>query len=158
MNGEAKKQQIVERLARLEAKGSLTPDNVLKDARKETSPLHGEFEWDDSIAGHKYRLEQARSLIAGHKVYIERRSYTITAPAYIRDPSAGTGEQGYRSVASLKSDRDLAREALISEAGRAAAYLERVRSLAVALDLESELEPILERFAAFQRVVMSKAA
>lgn len=158
MNGEAKKQQIVDRLAKLAADGRLTADMVLKDAKKQSSPLHGEFEWDDAVAGHKYRLEQARDLIAGHKVYIERSTYTITAPAYVRDPSAGTGEQGYRSVASLKTDRDLAREALVSEAGRAAAYLERVRSLAVALDLEHEVEPILERFAAFQRVVQAKAA
>jgi hypothetical protein len=158
MNGDAKKQKIVDRLAKLAGDGRLTPDQVVKDARKETSPLHGEFEWDDSVAAHKYRIEQARDLIAGHKVYIERRTYTITAPAYVRDPSAENGEQGYRSVASLKSDRDLAREALVTEAGRAAAYLERVRSLAVALDLENELEPILEQFSAFQRVVQARAA
>ena len=153
MNGEAKKQRIHDRLHKLATNGLLTPDQVVRDAAKKTSPLHGEFEWDDAVAGHKYRIEQARTLIAGHKVFIERHSFTIEAPAYVRDPSAPSGTQGYRSTASLKTDRDLARDALVTEAGRAAAYLQRVHALAAALDMESEVESVLAQFEAFRRTV-----
>lgn len=41
----------------------VTAKNVVDAARPEESPLHREFEWDNSIAGEKWREEQARALI-----------------------------------------------------------------------------------------------
>lgn len=50
-------------LLRTEAKGELTPEDVLKDAANPNSPLHGFFEWDDTEAARQHRLKQARGLI-----------------------------------------------------------------------------------------------
>ena len=53
-----------ERLTKLaEERGSITPEVALSDAKKRSSPLHDYFEWDNSIAGERYRLEQAGYLI-----------------------------------------------------------------------------------------------
>lgn len=52
-----------ELLAIREQFGKLTPAVVLEAATEESHPLHNRFEWDDSVAGHKYRLGQARELI-----------------------------------------------------------------------------------------------
>ena len=35
---------------------------VLQEASDPSSPLHKHLEWDDSIAGHKHRLDQCRRL------------------------------------------------------------------------------------------------
>lgn len=43
--------------------GKITSDYVLQDATPEASPLHELFEWDDAVAGHKYRLSQATNII-----------------------------------------------------------------------------------------------
>ena len=43
--------------------GEITSELVLKDAEPENSPMHGLFEWDDAVAGHKYRLQQATQII-----------------------------------------------------------------------------------------------
>lgn len=43
--------------------GKLTSDLVLQNAESEESPLHELFEWDDAVAGKKYRLHQATHLI-----------------------------------------------------------------------------------------------
>jgi hypothetical protein len=43
--------------------GSLTPVLVVDVARDPAHPLHARFEWDDSIAGEKWRLEQAGQLL-----------------------------------------------------------------------------------------------
>jgi hypothetical protein len=43
--------------------GTLTPANVVDAARSVNHPLHDRFEWDDSVAGEKYRRVQARALI-----------------------------------------------------------------------------------------------
>ena len=43
--------------------GSLTAANVLERASSPKSAMHNQFDWDDSHAGHQWRLEQARRLI-----------------------------------------------------------------------------------------------
>lgn len=150
MNGKAREDAIRERLAKLARAGRLTPDQVVADARKPTSPLHDEFEWDDSKAAQKYRLEQARGLIASVEVQIQTTSRIVTSVAYVRDPRLSGREQGYVSTVTLRDEKDVARDALRNEAARAHAYLERVRSLAVALGLEGEVEEIMERFETFR--------
>lgn len=49
---------LQKRLARI-----VTPGDVLKEARKKRSALRGYFEWDDGVAGEKFRLHQARELV-----------------------------------------------------------------------------------------------
>lgn len=41
----------------------VTPENVLKVAKDPNTELHKNFEWDDTVAANKYRLQQARMLI-----------------------------------------------------------------------------------------------
>ena len=43
--------------------GGLTPHRLVEVSRDENAPMHSEFEWDDSIAGEKYREEQAKKVI-----------------------------------------------------------------------------------------------
>jgi hypothetical protein len=51
-------------LRRIEKKyGMLTTDAVVKEASRTSNPLHSEFQWDDAIAAHKYRLTIASTLI-----------------------------------------------------------------------------------------------
>jgi hypothetical protein len=47
----------------LEKKGRITAHAVLDAARPESSPIHDCFDWDDSEAAEKWRLEQARVTI-----------------------------------------------------------------------------------------------
>lgn len=46
----------------------LTPSLVVDAARDKAHPLHARFEWDNAIAGEKYRLDQARDLIRSVRV------------------------------------------------------------------------------------------
>ena len=47
------------------------PEQVLDKARDSKTELHKCFDWDDSSAAEKYRLEQARSVIR-HLIIIKR--------------------------------------------------------------------------------------
>lgn len=40
-----------------------TPSDIVERARDENSEMHNCFEWDDSVAGEKYRETQARHII-----------------------------------------------------------------------------------------------
>jgi len=44
--------------------------DLVKEAAAENHPLHGEFEWNNGKAAEKYRLHQARQLIASVRIRI----------------------------------------------------------------------------------------
>ena len=90
---------VTEELARIteEQGGHLTPEAVVAAARPKSSPLHTLFEWDNKIAGEKYRRLQARTLI---RVVVKeigeeddgRRKFVR---AYYPASRAGRDEKGY---------------------------------------------------------------
>lgn len=41
----------------------VTPENVVNLARNENSVIHDDFEWNDEVAGERYRIIQARQMI-----------------------------------------------------------------------------------------------
>ena len=83
--------------------GPLTPQRVVAAARDASNPLHGQFEWDDSVAGEAYRIEQARSLVRSIKIEVRVASGARTMiPRYVRDPHVPVAQAGYVEVASLR--------------------------------------------------------
>ena len=73
--------------------GSVTPEEVLEKAKDKNSELHKCFEWDDSIAAQKYRLQQARAIIV-NLVYAPRtedehpvRCFQITTEKHTYRPT-----------------------------------------------------------------------
>lgn len=56
-------QKIGEELELIKSKESLNPKNVLKRAKSKKSILHKYFEWDDSVASEKWRIQQARGIV-----------------------------------------------------------------------------------------------
>lgn len=52
-------------------KGDVRPSALIEIAAPEDSPIHDAFEWDNSIAGHEYRLIQARKWIRTVEIIIE---------------------------------------------------------------------------------------
>jgi hypothetical protein len=48
--------------------GELTPQIVVDEARPVDAPLHDRFEWDNDVAGEKYRLVQAAQLIRAVRI------------------------------------------------------------------------------------------
>ena len=142
----AKREAIAARLSAIAAdnNGKLRVDDVLADAKKSSSPLHDQFEWDDTKAAEKYRLVQARALVVSVRTQVETSTSIVSTVCYTRDPEAGN-EQGYVEVEKLRDDDDLAREALTAELIRAQALFVRAESLAVALGLTDQFGEIKER-------------
>ena len=156
-----KRHAIRQRLSEIEAAngGRLTPDAVIQDARNEDSPLHDQFEWDVDKAAYRHWVERARDLITSVRVVQRVEKQTVSTVFYVRDPAASHDEQGYVSLNTLRSDADLAREAIHAEFLRARAVLQRARTLAAVLELSSEVEELAERVdAVIERVNVPQAA
>jgi uncharacterized tellurite resistance protein B-like protein len=55
----------------LQKEGNITSERLLQLASKKSHPLYQDFEWDDKVAGLKYRLEQASNIILAQATIIE---------------------------------------------------------------------------------------
>jgi hypothetical protein len=139
-----------------------TPEGVVEAARAETSPLHGFFEWDDNIAGEKYRLGQARDLIVRVgpiTLKIDDDREVLVPHMYVRDPSAMPREQGYIDISRIEPRGEEARQILNQEMARIMAGIHRARPIAIALGFEVEFEELFvsaNRFADVVRGIESE--
>jgi hypothetical protein len=95
-----------------EKEGNLSSERIVELASKENHPLHGEFVWDDSVAGHRYRLHQATAMILAQKFVV-----------VLKQSSDGFPEAVALSAAREASDTSKVR-ALISR-GKRAGYMPR---------------------------------
>ncbi len=91
---------IAEIKALEDRRGRLTPEQVVEAARAETSAIHGCFEWDDSVAAEKFRIDQARELLKRVKIEVTIEERTVRTVGYVRDVTQETGISGY--IATLK--------------------------------------------------------
>jgi hypothetical protein len=82
--------------------GRIFPADVVKAAEPKSSPLHDHFEWDNSEAGHQWRLQQARSLIARYTVAYETgpEKQVVHLRGLVALRSEGGGYRSLDSVAS----------------------------------------------------------
>ncbi len=64
--------------------GQFTPADIIESGKDPHSPLHEYFEWDNEIAGEKYRKHQARHLV-NHivTVYIKSEGEEIEQNAFV---------------------------------------------------------------------------
>jgi hypothetical protein len=117
-------QTIGGELERIEAEhGVIDPHVVLDESRPEDAPLHGAFEWDDSLAAEKYRLDQSRRLI--RSIEIDRGEGRPCDLAFVNVSVAG----GYVSSSVISSRPDLYEEARRAFAARYEAQLVQLNKL-----------------------------
>ena len=57
--GDADAQKVAEEIG----EQNTTPEEILEKAKDPDSELHKCFEWDDTVAAEKYRLQQARTIM-----------------------------------------------------------------------------------------------
>lgn len=107
-------------LERLEGEhGKVTPSLVLEESRKKTAPLHECFEWNDSIAAEKYRLNQAGLIINNLVVVLDEYEQHEPVRAFVnitRSAPAKTGEFiNVVSAIQQKEARDIVMENALKE-------------------------------------------
>lgn len=130
--GDGKNAQVVgETLEQIRVThGALTPPLVLDEARPEAAPLHGYFEWDNSIAAERFRVSQAGELI--------RAVYVAVTPAEAQEPVIT------RAFVSIEDGEDSRYEPLATVLSDAALYAQVCRRAC------AELEAFQDRYAQFQ--------
>lgn len=97
-------QKIGEALAKItEAHaGRLVPEDVVNAAKDKKSPLHQHFEWNDAVAAHSHRMDQARNII--RIIRVEDADTGDIQPAYM---SVAQGGVSYRKTEEVVNSREL---------------------------------------------------
>lgn len=109
--------------------GVLTREDLVNEARNPAHPMHSWFEWDDSVAGELYRLEQAQSFIASYLVeYVKGppgSAKTVRARFVHVHPRGANrkGQPGYKETLTLNAREKL--ELLDDELGRVESMIAR---------------------------------
>lgn len=96
-----------------------TPEAVVAEAKKKTSPLHPFFEWDDTAAAEAHRLWQARHLFCSVRIVvrnIEVKAFHSVAIAAAADGSKESSRV-YVSVGEARNNDDH-REQILANAMR----------------------------------------
>lgn len=115
--------------------GIINPAEVVKWAkRNKSSRLHSQLEWDDEVAGERYRIWQVRALISVHIVDAEGGRRFVSLSTDRRHD----GSNGYRSLEDIVARPDL-REIMLKDA---LSELERIQERYKKL---SELAPVWEQ-------------
>ena len=131
----------------------ITPSLLVEKAKSPDSILHHLFEWDDQKAGHAYRLDQARQIITSVKINIINETKMISAVSYVRDPRLPSDQQGYVSIETLKTDKDLARESIQLEFARAYAHLHKAKIHAEILGMQDQVSTLITNLQETQQTV-----
>lgn len=99
-----KKDVVLETLQSLVKDGQIKPEDVVEEARDESSPIHNNFEWDDTKAAQEHRLWQARQLIT-YKFKIEdsKEQQFYNVRVTVNDVPV----QGYFTKEKILSNRDM---------------------------------------------------
>lgn len=125
-----------EECERLESSGGLTPANLVNASRPDDAPLHGCFEWDDSVAAEKYRERQASYIIRSIEVSVGRSSEPVRAFV----PVASDNSREFRSIGVVLRSSD-SRDALLDSAKRELmAFVRKYRALNELSDVFAAIE------------------
>lgn len=139
---------IVAELKRIAASngGILQPRAVIDAAREPESPLHSQFEWDDTKASESWRLHQARQLIrvvvayepVGDGKQIAHRVFVSLTP----DREIDYG--GYRVTSAVMSDETQRRQLLADAKVEMKRFADKYKSLNELAEVFKAMEPIID--------------
>jgi len=120
--------EVINEVIEVKETYGLTAETLLRKASKKSSLLYEFFDWDNSSAGEKWRLQQARGLINEIKIFVnDKELYAFESiNVTIEDPKANKnaskfGSREYKSIIEIMDNEDY-RNQLIHKALTEAIY------------------------------------
>ena len=86
--------------------GMLTKEAFLEESRPVDAPTHNLFEWDDTAAAEKFRLEQSRLAIADIVVTIVKADEPVKRHAFVNVIAGKHNKAEYSSIEIAMGDEE----------------------------------------------------
>lgn len=116
-------------------RGSVTKEAFLDVSRPEDAPTHCLFEWDDSKAAEKYRLDQARNTIGNLRiVYVSSNKEKVPIRAFV-NVSAKAEKSMYESISVALLDESKRKNILNRIQGELDAFIQRNNNIEELADM-----------------------
>jgi len=115
--------------------GEITPNDIVKASIPVSAPTHDYFEWDNTIAGDKYRLHQARELINHIQISVVSGRNEKIYPLFINVNNSE--HKGYNYFATVLNDKE-SRDYILKQA------LQQIQTWKEKYKNYSEFEPIIK--------------
>lgn len=143
----------------------LTPELVVAEARRKTSPLHSYFEWDDAKAANLYRLKQAGEILRSITVtLVTRKGEKQEAEQPIRawlsvkkDEPEGEASKVYLPVSVIQSDESLVEQVVEQAHRELVGWSERYRLYHTLKPFKEKFMPILAAIEAIEQETAGEA-
>lgn len=133
--GNADANKVGKELEKIESKGELTRDAVLEYAKNKKSELHKCFEWDDKIAGEKFRLYQATNVLTSISIVYEEEPKRTTR-MYVNIKNEKEKREYKNIISVLENDEEY--KQLLDKAERDfVSYKEKYQSILQLNDLKN---------------------
>ncbi len=124
--------------------GELNSKNVLESARPTKSPIHSLFEWNDTQAAEKYRLEQASKLIVNLSVEVQTEDKKpLICRAFVNVSEKKSGSFiNIESAFKSEETKDIVYKRALQELQ---AFEQKYKNLELFADLFSEIDSLVEK-------------
>ena len=123
--------------------GRLSPEAVVEAASDPTSAMHVLFEWDDTEAARKYRLDQARGMIRNLRVVVDGDPQPVTRRVFVH--VSGSKSPGYRTIDAVAQDKELSAKVIADAHADLLAWQSRFDELLSSLPLlKKRVDGVLE--------------
>lgn len=101
---QADAQLVGEELEEIERQGEVTKEHILEYAqRHKDSELYKCFEWDDTEAGRKYRLQQANTILCSISIEIKEEPVRKQR-VYVSVKSSNSGDRVFKNIKDVLED------------------------------------------------------
>lgn len=105
INFKADANKVGQELEKIESRKKINIDNIINFAKTNTnSELHKCFEWDDSIAGEKYRRNQCSQILASISIVVDKEQKE-TLPKYV-NIKIGNQKTSYKNIISVLNNNN----------------------------------------------------
>lgn len=120
--------------------GEVNPEIIVEKAKDENNILHNCFEWDDTKAAHKYRIEQAKEIIRCLVIQTDKGEKTRAVVSV----SINCNEKRSYQPLRLVLNNDYAKSMLLEQAKRdAEIFIAKYRALSELSCVINEMEKVL---------------
>lgn len=135
--------EVISEVLEVKEAYGLTAENLLRKASKKSSSLYEFFDWDNSSAGEKWRLQQARGLINEIKIVVEDKelyafeniSISVSDSDVSTRPISKFGAREYKTIVEVMNNEDYRNQLIHRALAEATYWKERHAEL-------TELSPI----------------
>lgn len=119
---------------------SYTPDDIVEKAKDETSELHKCFDWDDTVAAHKWRKHTARIICNSLVLVVQKEEKEPKMFKLIQNTGLGDGYEPSIKVYSNPSKYNALLERMKADAVR---FVDRYETLDEAAQIIYEMRKVI---------------